>query len=111
MNTMDKLSHAVQRKTVGAMIDVVLNKMSKDREKSLLQLVDLAEQFWGNGFPKESYDKARTALQDPNNRWVQFLSHVVDETDPHVAKMALLNLGYEAFFPRHQDNPQEQRDL
>ncbi len=98
MNTMDKLSHAVQRKTVGAMIDVVLNKMSKDREKSLLQLVDLAEQFWGNGFPKESYDKARAALQDPNNRWVQFLSHVVDETDPHVAKMALLNLGYEAFF-------------
>ncbi|WP_330376334.1 hypothetical protein [Butyrivibrio sp. AE3004] len=37
-------------------------------------------------------------LRDPDNRWVKFLNKVVDETDPHVAKMTMLNLGYEAFF-------------
>lgn len=96
--TLDKVSHSVQRKTVSALIDVILNKIGKDREKGFLQLVDLAEQFWGSGFTKESYDNARHAIQDPNNRWVRFINRVLDETDPHVAKMAALNLGYEAFF-------------
>lgn len=96
--TLDKVSHSVQRKTVSALIDVILNKLGKDREKGFLQLVDLAEQFWGSGFTKESYDNARRAIQDPNNRWVTFINRVLDETDPHVAKTAALNLGYEAFF-------------
>ncbi len=92
------ISHKAQRAAVSALIDKLLKDARKDREKTYLQLVDLAEQFWGNGMAKDSYDKFRTAIKDPNNRWVKFVNSVLDETDPHVAKMALLNLGFEAFF-------------
>ena len=89
--TLDKISHKAQRAAASVIID-------KDREKGFLELVDWAEQFWGNGFSKEDYDKVRTAIKDPDNRWIKFINRVLDETDPHVAKMAALNLGFEAFF-------------
>ena len=99
MNTaLDKISHKAQRAAASVIIDKVLAMVDKDREKGFLELVDWAEQFWGNGFSKEDYDKVRTAIKDPDNRWIKFINRVLDETDPHVAKMAALNLGFEAFF-------------
>lgn len=99
MNTaLDKVSHKVQRTAASVLIDKVLSMIDKDREKGFLEIVDWAEQFWGNGFSKEDYDKVRAAIKDPDNRWIRFINRVLDETDPHVAKMAALNLGFEAFF-------------
>jgi MoaA/NifB/PqqE/SkfB family radical SAM enzyme len=98
MNTLDKVSHSIQRKTVGALVDLILNKVGKDREKGYLQLIDLAEQFWGDGFSKETYEHARQTFQNPDSKWVRFINSVLDETNPNVAKTAALNLGYEAFF-------------
>ncbi len=91
------LSHKMQRMAAGTMIDMALSHAAKDREKAYMQMIDLAEQLWGDGFPPESYDKAREMVRDPNNKWVRFVNRVLDETDPHVAKMTALNLGYEAF--------------
>ena len=96
--TLDKISHKAQRAAASVIIDKVLAMVDKDRETGFLELVDWAEQFWGNGFSKEDYDKVRTAIKDPDNRWIKFINRVLDETDPHVAKMAALNLGFEAFF-------------
>ena len=96
--TLDKISHKAQRAAASVIIDKVLAMVDKDREKGFLELVDWAEQFWGNGFSKEDYDKVRTAIKDPDNRWIKFINRVLDETNPHVAKMAALNLGFEAFF-------------
>lgn len=99
MNTaLDKVSHTVQRKALSKMLDVTLKQLHKDREKSYLQLVDLAGQFWGDGVSKESLDKVRAAVTDPDNKWIRYINRIIDETDPHVAKTAALNLGYEAFF-------------
>lgn len=96
--TFQTISHSVQRKTVSAIIDLVLNKIDKDREKGFLQMVDVAEQFLGDSISKEQFDLVREAIHDPDNRWMRFINNVLDETHPHVAKMAALNLGYEAFF-------------
>lgn len=90
-------SHAVQRKTVGMLVDTVLKQVDKDREKGFLDAVDLAEQFWGKGFSKEDYDKVRAAIKDPNNKWIRYINRVLDETNPNVAKTAIMNLGFEAF--------------
>ena len=99
MNTaLDKASHTVQRAAVGKLIDVTLSKLDRDREKGFLEILDLAKQFWGENLSEESYEKVKAALTDPKNRWVRFINRTLDETDPHVAKMAALNLGYEAFF-------------
>ena len=93
-----ELSHAAQRKAVGAMIDAALKSAKKDREKTFLQIVDLAKTFYGKGIKPESYEKAVVAIKDPENKWMRYINRILDETDPHVAKMTLLNLGYEAFF-------------
>lgn len=95
---LDNISHAMQRKAVEAVVDMALKQVNKDREKAFLQAVDLAEQFWGNGFKKEDYENVREAIKDPDNKWIRYINRVIDETDPNVAKTAIMNLGYEAFF-------------
>ena len=46
----------------------------------------------------ETLDAIRAAFRDPHNRWTNFIDQVLVETNPNVARIALLNLGYEAFF-------------
>ena len=96
-NVVSNLTHKAERAAAGALIDQLLKGLKKDRTKTYLQLVDLAEQFWGKGMSGGTYEKFRKAVQDPDNRWVKMVNSIIDETDPHVAKMALLNLGFEAF--------------
>lgn len=94
-----ELSHKAQRAVASVIIDHVLSNAKKDREKAFLDIVDFAEKFWGDGMTKENYDKVREAIRHPEgNKWIRFINRVLDETDPHVAKMAALNLGFEAFF-------------
>ena len=97
-NGIQNLTHAAQRKMAEKLIDTVLSKVTKDREAGLLQLVDWTESFYGNSISKEQYDNLRNMIQDKDNRWMRFVNMVLDETDPHVAKTAILNLGYEAAF-------------
>ena len=97
-NNFQNVTHAAQRKMVEKLVDTALSKISKDREESLLKIVDLAETFYGNSVPEEQYESIREMIKNPDSRWMQFANRVLDETNPHVAKMAALNLGYEAGF-------------
>lgn len=92
------VTHAAQRKMVEKLVEAALSKVNKDREESFLKIVDLAETFYGNAVSKEQYDSIRETIKNPENRWVKFANRVLDETHPNVAKMAALNLGYEAAF-------------
>ena len=83
---------------VEKLVEAALSKVNKDREESFLKIVDLAEMFYGNTISKEQYEGIRAMVKDPDNRWVKFANKVLDETHPNVAKMAALNLGYEAAF-------------
>ena len=47
---MASLSHTMQRKAFSAAIDVALKRLNKDREKGLLQIIDLAQRFMGDNF-------------------------------------------------------------
>ena len=95
---MENLTQAVERKAFGMAIDAALKHMNKDRQKGLLDIVDLAQKFMGDSFQPESYDGARAIIQNPNNKWMRYANRLLDETDPHVAKMTALNLGYQAAF-------------
>ena len=98
--TVQNLQHAAERQTISVMIDGFLKHLAKkeDRTETYLKIVDLAERFYGDGAKKETLDKIRAYVSNPDNRWMRFINRVVDETDPHYAKTMLLNLGYEAFF-------------
>ncbi|MCC8151852.1 MAG: radical SAM protein [Lachnospiraceae bacterium] len=93
---MASLSHNMQRKAFGTAIDVALKRLNKNREKGYLQVLDLAQRFMGDNFKQETYDNIRAMIQDPENKWLRFTNKMLDELDPHVAKMTILNLGFEA---------------
>ena len=97
-NSIVNATRSAQRKMMEKIMDAALSKVSRDREESFLKLVDLAESFYGDAVTKEQYDSIREAIKDPDNRWMVFINRVLDETNPHVAKTAIMNLGYGAFF-------------
>ena len=95
---MASLSHTMQRKAFSAAIDVALKRLNKDREKGLLQIIDLAQKFMGDNFKPEAYEGAKAIVQNPDHKWMKFVNTMLDELDPNVAKMTALTLGFEAAF-------------
>lgn len=92
------LTHKVSRKAFGTAIDGVLKYVNKDREKNLLNLVDLSEKLMGDTFDEQAYEAARRMIQEPDSKWMKYVNHLLDEIHPNVVKMTALNLGYEAAF-------------
>lgn len=95
---MGNITHSIERKAFSKAIDIALKKLNKDREKGLLEIVDLSEKFMGNEFRKVAYDGAREIIKNPDHKWMRYVNRLLDELDPHVAKMTALNLGFEAAF-------------
>lgn len=95
---MSNLAQAVERKAFSAAIDAAIKSLNKDREKGLLQIVDLTEKFMGNNFSRESYEGARKIIKNPNHKWMHYMNRMMNKTDPHEAKMTALNLGLQAAF-------------
>ena len=56
---MGELTHKATRAAFGGAIDFAMRKMDKDREKGLLDIVDLTERFMGDNFQKSAYEGAR----------------------------------------------------
>lgn len=56
---MGELTHKAARAAFGGAIDLAMRKMDKDREKGLLDLVDLTERFMGDNFQKSSYEGSK----------------------------------------------------
>ena len=92
------LTHTAARKALGVTIDGILKYVNKDKEKNLLKLVDISEQFLDGTFSKEAFDGARNLIKDPNGKWMKYLDRALNELNPHVIKMTALNLGFEAGF-------------
>ena len=90
------LTHEASRVAFSALINSTIKYVNKDREKSLMKLVDLSERFMGDNYPKESYEGARSLIQDPNGKWMKYLNKALDEIHPNIIKTAALNLGFEA---------------
>lgn len=107
-------THKMERALVSAGIDGVLryvNKDPQDRRQALLKLTDIVEKVAGNLFQKKSYDTVRQMIQDEDNKWLQYVNRLLDETDPHVAKMTALNLGFEAAYYGTKTIREKRREL
>ena len=99
MPSIAEVKHAAERQAVGVMIDGLIKnlKNSDDRTKTYMNMVGLAQKFFGKAFTPEKVASVKAAIQDPDNRWMKFINKTIDEINPNFAKMTLLNLGYEAF--------------
>ena len=61
---MANLAQSVERKAFSVAIDATLKHLNKDREKGLLQIVDLAEKFMGDNFRKIVSSQGLMKLQE-----------------------------------------------
>ena len=95
---MADLTHKAARLAFSKAIDIMLDKIYKDREAGMLQLVDITQKYMGDTFKPEKYDHVREMIKDPNDKWNQYVNRLIDELDPNVLKMTLLNLLFEAMF-------------
>lgn len=92
------LKDAAERQAFSIAIDAVLKGLKKERQKALLNIVNLAQKFMGDEFIPEAYVATKQMIMDPDQKWMRYVNRLLDETDPHVAKMTALNLGYQAAF-------------
>ena len=95
---MARLKDAAERQAFSFAIDATLKSLKKDRVKGLLNIVNLTQKVMGDHFGTEVYDVVRDMIKDPDNKWMHYVNRLLDETNPHVAKMTALNLGYQAAF-------------
>ena len=56
---MASLKDAAERQAFSIAIDATLKSLNKDREKALLNIVNLVQKFMGNNFTAESYEAQR----------------------------------------------------
>ena len=95
---MGTMTHAAARLAFSKAIDVVLKDVDKNREEAIVKIVDLMQKYMGDEKLDLDYDNIRKMIRDKDGAFNKYINKVLDEIDPHVAKMHALNLGYEAFF-------------
>jgi MoaA/NifB/PqqE/SkfB family radical SAM enzyme len=92
-------AHLAQRKAFEIALDAALKYAGKDRQKAMLQLVDLLEKTNGDTWNPSAYKALRTEVfGDPNSKWMKYTNKMFDEVDPKIIKLAMLNMGYEGGF-------------
>ncbi|HAW13550.1 MAG TPA: pyrroloquinoline quinone biosynthesis protein PqqE, partial [Erysipelotrichaceae bacterium] len=102
MSVLENTKHAVERAAVEKMADELIKKLNQagnyeSRSEIYVKIVDLAEKFYTDA-SHETFERIRTYVSNPGNRWIRMINHVLDDADPQYVKSVLLNLGYEAFF-------------
>ena len=86
---MADFTHKMARLAFSKAIDVMLHRIYKDREKGMLQLVDIVEKYVGNMFSEESYARVRAMMTDPNEKWNIYVNRLLDELEDDTAEPGL----------------------
>jgi MoaA/NifB/PqqE/SkfB family radical SAM enzyme len=92
-----KIAHAAERKAFSVVVDQVLKAgKADDRADKIDHVIDMASKLLKDTAPGVVRG-LKTALY-PGSKWENFLFNVIDNTNPHVFKTAIMNGGYEAAF-------------
>ena len=59
---MASLKDVAERQAFSLAIDAALKSLNKDREKALLNIVNLVQKFMGDNFRQESYEGAKKKI-------------------------------------------------
>ena len=100
---MASLTHAAERKLFEVAIDAALNHIDKDRNKAMIQFIDLMQKVLGNTWQPEAFDALRGVYEDPDSKWSKFTNDLFDNVDHRMLKSMALNLGYEAGFRGYKE--------
>jgi sulfatase maturation enzyme AslB (radical SAM superfamily) len=95
---MGTMTHTAGRIAFSTAADVALHSVRKNREETIIKLVDLMQKYMKDEKLDINYDTVRKMIGDKDCTLNHYINRLVDEVDPHVLKTTALNLGYEAFF-------------
>jgi len=99
MVDLGEIAHKTQRQAFSIALDAALKYAGKDRQKAMLQLVDLMEKTNADTWGPSAYKALREQVfNDPNSKWMQYTNKMFDEVDPKIIKMSMMNMGYEGGF-------------
>lgn len=73
------------------------NQLPAEREKFFSKVINIADVVYGHGKNKARMDMVKEAFKNGNNKWVNYVNHVLEETNPEYLKKFIYDLGYEAF--------------
>ena len=100
--TENKVVHAAQRAAFSVAIDAAIKavrgKGTEHMTEEAVKLINLAEPLLSKRYKASAFDAARKFVQDPNGKWMEYAYRAINEIDPHILKMNVLNLGYEGMF-------------
>jgi len=93
---MNKFGHKAERAAVSKIVDVVINKAEKDKEKEMIKLIDFMEKYMKGVELDIDYNDVRELVQYKEGALNKYLNRLLDEIDPKVLKTTILNFGFEA---------------
>ena len=95
--TENKVVHAAQRAAFSVAIDAAIKavrgKGTEHMTEEAVKLINLAEPLLSKRYKASAFDAARKFVQDPNGKWMEYAYRAINEIDPHILKMNVLNLG------------------
>lgn len=98
----NKVVHAAQRAAFSVAIDAAIKavrgKGTEHMAEEAVKLINLAEPLLSKRYKASAFDAARKFVQDPNGKWMEYAYRAINEIDPHILKMNVLNLVYEGMF-------------
>ncbi|MBP3938520.1 MAG: radical SAM protein [Clostridia bacterium] len=81
----------IMRAVTGFVLDKTLKYVDKDPKKNIVKLINKAEFISGKTFPKKVFDSFRTAVQDNDNVWADYVMRILRDIDRENLKKAFLS--------------------
>ena len=96
------IKHNIERKIAAKGIEQVIKSIKdkdiEEKEKAMLNLVDIYQKHAGNMFDESIYDTVREMIKDKDGKWINYVHDKMDRLDTNVIKMTALNLGFTAAY-------------
>ena len=96
---LDRFFHNRKRKAASRIIARTIDSVrdSEDRNQSYMDILSFASLYLKKELTPENYDRVKESILDKDNKYINIINDVIDETDPQYLGKVMLNLGYEAF--------------
>lgn len=82
-----------QRKLVGATLDVLLKFVDKNPQENILKILNVAQRFVGNIFPKKNLEAMKKVIESGEGVYYDYAMNLLHDLDRGVLKKMILAMG------------------
>ena len=100
---MNKIEHAIERKSFEAILDKVIKEGQEgDVMDSIDSLFTKMEHILKGTWKDQSFEMLHSLTKDKDGKWAHYFNRLVKNSDPYFLKTFLLNAAYEGGFRGYQ---------